>query len=209
MKQLLLWQLRKTRYITLIALPSAFWFVLSFEESLTWHLFIVWLFCVVHSLAIAWTQGMIKQVDVGLIYNRGASRDQIWTAKMLASLISVMLVWLPIALLIWSRGRLIYQDYLLNPNALFIETHEQLFPLQTLLLYLFLLPVFNYAWIRTALNLQGNRNAWAIAVVPCLTLLWAIIEKQYIGLSAVIVVLVLALLTLTTSRILHRSIEVH
>jgi hypothetical protein len=85
---------------------------------------------------------------------------------MLISAASVLVVWLPPAILVWSGVRSRYQAGLDNRWFPLMEAAERPFLFWCLLGYAVLLPVFHYAWIRGA---QASREPIAgIVLAMCL-----------------------------------------
>ncbi len=96
---LLLFLLRQTLPATLVGLPIACLYVLFSREVIgstdAWP----FVFILVHSLVLVQLLGRFRSPSFAFVYSRGYSRGSLWLHIMLASVVSVLLVWLPAALL--------------------------------------------------------------------------------------------------------------
>ncbi len=147
------------------------------------------------------------------LYTQGYSRDQIWDHLMVSTVVSVLVVWLPMALCLWLPLRSGAQDYVfLNPYYPLMYGREMSLPWLWLFDYGLFLPLFHYVWIRRAQPTRDSNGAVFIAigtVVVANTLvsfrfqpMWF---KGVVGLIAILMILT----ALIAGRLLHRSMEVN
>jgi hypothetical protein len=123
-------------------------------------------FILIHSLLIAWRLGRTQHRTFGFLYTQGYARSALWLHTMLVSAASVVVVWLPPAIAVWSGLRSQYQAGLDNRWFPLMESAERPFVLWCLLAYAVLLPVFHYAWIRGS---QASREPIAgVFLAMCL-----------------------------------------
>ncbi|MDA1051730.1 MAG: hypothetical protein O3C40_14770 [Planctomycetota bacterium] len=162
---LLCWQLRQVSVVTIAAMLLSVWFVLTYHDPLkfdimTWAPF----FILAHCSLLTWRLGRVRSRSFGFLYGQGFSRDTLWLHTMLASGVSVLAVWLPAALLVWSGLRSDYQEMMQNYWFPLMAETEGAFILWSLLAYAVLLPVFHYCWIRAAQPTRGTTGGFAIAI---------------------------------------------
>ncbi len=163
--QLTLFFFRQSLWVTLLGLVIAIGYVLYFQDIIrtnndSFHLFIL-----IHSIAIAVILGRFRNENFIYAYTRGYSRNQLYLAKMSASILSVLTVWLPVALVIWLPIRSVIQDKLFqSPYFPFMETGENILPLFWLWGYALLLPMFHYVWIRRAQPIPGSNGTVLLAI---------------------------------------------
>lgn len=123
-------------------------------------------------LTIAWLLGRVRSGSFAFVYTRGATRDVIWRHKMLASVASLLLAWLPATLMVWLHLRSWVQDVVFrSPNSPVMAPLETLVPLWWLMAAALVLPGLHYAWIRLAQPTAGSRSglfvaAAVLALVP-------------------------------------------
>ncbi len=204
--------LRQTLGVTIIALPIMVLFVLFYREVLEWQNVWMSLFVLVHSIAIVFCMGRFRSRSFAYIYTRGYSRDELWINKMIASAISVLIVLLPIAIVIWLPVRSVIQDKLYrSPYFPLMMVRESLVPSFWLLIYAVLVPLFHYVWIRRAQPTRGGTGAvlLAIAVVisasSLMTFRW---HQDWLKVLLWITSTVMTITALTGGLLLHRKLEV-
>ena len=210
------WQFRQVRWVTLIALVVALGYTL-FEPELLYHrsLGLPLLFVFVHSILITWRLGRARSREFGFLYSQGYSRDAIWWHMMLASAASVITVWLPVALIIWSGLRCSLQDAMLNYRFPFMGPLEMTYLLWPLLLYFLFVPTFHYAWIRNLQPTRGPVAGFFVAVAMVMTVftLWSSLDNMF-QLSGIALWLILGGLIMASGSLLlgswrlHRRLEV-
>jgi hypothetical protein len=204
---------RQTLPVTLIGLPIGCLYVLFAREPLSWQNPWMALFVLVHSIAIASCFGWFRSRSFAFLYTRGYSRDELWIHKMLGTVLSVLAVWLPMALIVWLPIRSIVQDKLfVNPYFPLMMMREASVPWFWLGGYAVLLPLFHYVWIRRAQPTRGANGSvlLAIGVVIAIATLMSFRWHPFWFrallwiLSAIVIVT-----TLVAGCILHRRLEVH
>jgi len=167
--------MRQTLGVTLIALPVMVIFSLFYRDVLTWQNPWMSFFVLVHSIAIVSCMGRFRSRSFAYIYTRGYSRDELWCNKMIASFISVLIVWLPVGLFIWYPVRSTIQDKMfMSPYFPLMMIREATVPLFWLFGYAVLVPLFHYVWIRRAQPTRGSNGAVLLAisvVIAALTLM--------------------------------------
>ena len=77
---------------------------------------------------------------------------------------SVLATWLPCAILILTPLRGMYQDLQLNPWFPLMASTEWPFLTWALLVYVMVLPVFHYEWIRSAMPYRGIVSGHMLAI---------------------------------------------
>lgn len=214
-KTLFLWQLRRVGWINLIAMPIALTYVLARPEPFIYR-WLGWtlLFTLVHSILITWQLGQTRSRSFGFLYTQGYSRDAIWTNTMLATAASVLIVWLPVSLAIWTGLRCGIQDLTQNYHYPVMSSLDQSYPFLPLLIYFVFLTTFHYTWIRTSQPTRGSISGifLAVAVVILMFSLWnslRIHSLPDIGFWLILAGLLIASLALLIGgRRLHRRLEV-
>lgn len=205
--------LKQTMPVTLIVLPITCLYLLFTHDVLTWQNPWLALLVLGHSIAIAFCLGRCGSPSFVFLYTRGYSRDELWTHKMLGTILAVLMVWLPAALILWLGVRSAVQDKLfVSPYFPIMTIREASVPWFWLGGYAILLPLFHYVWIRRAQPLRGENGVvlLAIGVVVVIGTLMSFrwypvwFRSLIYALSAVMIVT-----TLVAGRILHRNLEVH
>jgi hypothetical protein len=162
---LLRMMMRRCLPATLIGLPVACFYVLLTREPLDWANPWMGLFVLAHSIAIASCLGRYRSPDFAFFYTRGYSRDELWVHKLLATVLAVLTVWLPLALVVWLPVRSRVQDVLFrSPYFPIMTMREVSVPWAWLAGYALLLPLFHYVWIRRALPLAGGDGVISLAI---------------------------------------------
>jgi hypothetical protein len=150
---------------TLIGLPIACFYALLTREPLDWTNPWMGLFILTHSIAIAFCLGRYRSPGFAFLYTRGYSRDELWTNKILATVLAVLVVWLPLALIVWLPIRSGVQDVLFgSPYFPLMMMREASVPWAWLAGYAILLPLFHYVWIRRAQPLAGGDGVVLLAI---------------------------------------------
>ncbi|MHC4638332.1 MAG: hypothetical protein ACYTBP_06470 [Planctomycetota bacterium] len=203
---------RQALLVELIALPIIGLYMLFTREPISWQNPWIAIFILSHSIAVAVCLGRFRSADFAFLYTRGYSRDQLWVHKMLATVLCVLAMWLPIALIVWTPVRSIVQDKMFNsPYFPIMAQREAAVPWFWLAGYAILLPMFHYVWIRQAQPIKGSNGAvllaigMVIVIVTLMTFRW---HQDWFK----ILILVLSTITIITSLIagllLHRKLEV-
>ncbi|MCK4294777.1 MAG: hypothetical protein KAY65_16375 [Planctomycetes bacterium] len=204
---------RQTLAVTLIGLPIGCLYVLFAREPLSWQNPWMALFVLVHSIAIASCFGRFRSRSFAFLYTRGYSRDELWTHKILGTVLSVLAVWLPIALIIRLPIRSIVQDKLfISPYFPLMMMREASVPWFWLVGYAILLALFHYVWIRQAQPMRGEYGVKLLAVGVVVVMGTLMLFRWHpfwfrilcYALSAVTIAT-----TLIAGRILHRTLDVH
>lgn len=205
--------LRQTLPASLVALPVGCLYVLLTRNVFSWQNPWMALFVLAHSIAIASCLGQCSSPSFAFLYTRGYSRDELWTHKMLGTVLSVLIVWVPITLIIRLGVRSVVQDRVfVSPYWPIMMMREGPVPWFWLGGYAILLPLFHYFWIRRAQPLRGENGVvlLALGVVAVMgtlmTFRWHPLWFRALiyTLSAVMIVT-----TLVAGRVLHRDLEVH
>ena len=209
------WQARQIGGITVVALILALVYTLHEANVLRFSMrCIAPYFILVHSLLIAWRLGRTQHRTFGFLYTQGYARNALWLHTMLAGAASVLVVWLPTAIAVWSglRGR--YQAGLENRWFPLMAEAERPYVLWCLLSYAVLLPVFHYAWIRGSQACRGSITGILLAMCVVVTALsiWNAVQvplmpvwTQWLMAGGMVIA---AVSLLIGGRRLHRSTEV-
>jgi len=204
---------RQALPVTLIGLPIGCLYVLFTREPLDWHNSWVAWFVLVHSIAVAASLGRFRSRSFAFFYTRGYSRDELWAHKMLATVLAVLVVWLPMALIVWLPLRSVVQDKLLvSPYFPIMRIREASVPWAWLAGYAILLPLFHYVWIRRAQPLRGGNGVVLLAigvVIAMATLMSFRWHPQWFRILLWILSGVVVSTALIAGRLLHRQLEVH
>ena len=174
------------------------------------------LLILVHCIALVMRLGRMGGRSMEFLYTQGYSRDQIWNHLMAGTAVSVLAVWLPMALCLWLPIRSGVQGHaFINPYYPLMYGREMTLPWLWLYEYGLLLPLFHYVWIRHAQPMRDNSESLGAVAIAIQTVGIA----GYVLMSflwhplwfKVVVVLLSALMILTiliVGRLLHRSMEV-
>jgi len=170
---LLWWQFRQTLPFAIKATVVLAVYVLFCGEPLQFHVYEVpALIVFAHCLAIAWRMGRVRSPAFAYLYIQGYSRGVLWGHTMLASLASVLMMWLPMAALIWLPIRSSFQDTVFqNACFPFMGPTERSLTLWCLATYFCLIPIFHYAWIRSSLPMRGVVSGHVLAAATVVALL--------------------------------------
>lgn len=164
-QSLLKMMMRQCLPTTLIGLPIACFYVLLTRKPLDWANPWMGLFVLAHSIAIASCLGRYRSPAFAFLYTRGYSRDELWIHKLLVTILAVLTVWLPLALIVWLPIRSNVQDVLFrSPYFPIMMLREATVPCAWLMGYALLLPLFHYVWIRRAQPLAGGDGVVLLAI---------------------------------------------
>ena len=131
------------------------------------------IFVLVHSVAVVHRSA--SSPVFGYLYSRGFPWRVLWWHTMAASLMSVLLVWGVAALMVCLPIRSFVQETLFgNPWYPIMIPHDTAFILFALAMYLVVLPIMHYAWIREAQPVRHAHTAlWPLlsflVLLPLLT----------------------------------------
>ena len=212
---LLWWMFRPLRWPSIALTVLAVAYVMSTKTVLKFEMlgWVPW-FVLAHCVAIVWITARVEHPSFGYLYVQGHDRDTIWRHTMMASVLSVLCVWLPTTLLIWLGVRSGYQQALGNFNYPLMAFSEKPFPLWCLLAYAVLIPIFHYAWIRGGQAMRGSASGFVIAVAAVLVAfsIWNAVRVPDMPLWTIVAMaggfLVAAVSLLLAGRKLHQRLEV-
>ena len=209
----LLWFLfRQCLPVTLAAALMALPYALHWTEVLRWRDPAPAVFILIHSLALTGFQGRFATAGFGFLYTRGYSRGCLWAHTMLASLLCVLAVWLPAAVIIWSPARGAVQDHLhQSPYFPVMAPLEAPVPLIWLVGYVLLILPFHYAWIRSAQPTRGGQGGNLTAAGLCVAIFTVVVlnpRPRWYWWLVYAACAVVILTTLIAGRKLHQSLEV-
>ena len=112
-KPLLSWLFRPMRWLSISFAALAALYIMTSRSILAFDM-LGWVpyFILAHCVALVWVVGRVERASFGYLYVQGHDRDTLWRHTMMASTLSVMVVWLPCTLLIWFGIRSGYQPQL-------------------------------------------------------------------------------------------------
>ena len=164
--------MRQLLPVTLVGLPVACLYVLLWRDVLRWRNEWALVFILIHGLVLTQVLGRFRKGSFGFLYTRGYSRNSIWAHTMLASVLAVLAVWAPAAIIVWTPLRGVAQDALFrSPFFPVMAPREASVPLAWLILYGLLVPAFHYAWIRSAQPARGGSGGAFVAAGLCVTVI--------------------------------------
>jgi len=203
---------RQALPVTLLALPALCLFVLFYREILDWRNTWISIFILIHSALLTLCLGQFRSRAFSFIYTRGFSRDVLWIHKMLATGLSVFLVWIPAALIVWLPIRSSVQDKLfISPYFPLMVPREASVPWFWLFGYAILLPLFHYVWIRRAQPTRGSNGAVLLAIGMVIAAATLMNFRWYPTWFLNLIWIVSAIMTATAligGFLLHRTLEV-
>lgn len=162
---LVAWIFRPLFWPTLISSIVVMGYVLFHDEPLDFrHGTYALPFVIVHSFLISRLLGRVRSESFAFLYSQGFSRRRLWLHLWLASWISVLAVWLPSALLIFTSLRSQLQDAIENPWFPMMTSFEWSFPAWTLFAYALFLPLFHYEWMRSSTPFRGLVSGHLLAI---------------------------------------------
>jgi hypothetical protein len=209
---LLRMMMRQCLPATLIAFPLACFYVLLTRKPLDGANPWMGLFVLAHSITLAFCLGRYRSPGFAFLYTRGYARDALWLHEMLTTILAVLAVWLPLALLVWLPIRSSVQDVLFrSPYFPILMIREVSVPWAWLAGYALLLPLFQYVWIRRAQPLAGGDGVVLLAIgtviVIGILMLFGWLPHWFRVLVWALALAVTAT-NLVAGRLLHRTIEV-
>ena len=197
---------------TLIGLPIACFYVLLARKPLDWANPWMGLFVLAHSVAIVFSLGRYRSPGFAFLYTRGYSRDELWLHQLLVTVLAVLTVWLPLALIVWLPIRSSVQDVLLgSPYFPIMMVQEVSVPWAWLAGYAILLPLFHYVWIRCAQPLGGGDGAVLLAVGTVIVIGIFLLSGRlphWFWMLLGVLAAVVTVTNLAAGLLLHRTIEV-
>ncbi len=170
---LYLWQLKPLLPASVVGMGLSTTLTLTYPEPLLLLRFHksmtpVVVFVVVHCVLIGLATGRFRSRSFGFLYAHGFSRKAVWRHTQLAVWTSVMMTWLPLALLIWLGIRSSYQDSQENPWFRWGAPLESSYPWVVLYLYVVLVSAVQYLWV----SLASPQAAKVSATLTFAGLLW-------------------------------------
>lgn len=153
---LFLWLWRRSLAATIVAAVSAVGLMLLVPVRLQPKFAGDWLplyllLAFAHAVAVVALQARPFSGPTGYLYSRGFTRDRLWVHQVLASVVSVLVVWLVAGAVVWLPLRGWWQGTVINnpfyPGA---DALESGFILRPLAFALWLVPMLHYNWIRRA-----------------------------------------------------------
>ncbi len=207
----ILW--RRALPATLLGMLGLVAYVLIWPALMTlkdpWPEMVVFVQC----FFLAGLLGSFKSPAFAFIYSRGYSRDALWRHVMLISALSILVGWLPAALVVWSGLRSVIHDHLFqSPYFPVMAPFETYVSCVWLAVGVLLMPAFHYVWIRLVQPTKGGESGIGLATELFLALFLVFVTPNFLSGSMVWlagasygVVLVVLLLG---GRVLHRSVEV-
>ncbi len=214
---LILWLLRVTAPVTLIALVAAVTYVLFRRAPFVHQDFVSliapWLFVALHSVVLVAFVSRVHTSGFAYLYSRGFSRDTVWLNQMTASALAVLVVWLPSALCVWTGLRSALQEHLMqNSEYPVMAPTDTPFPWFYLMGYAIALPTLQYAWVRRNQPTLGQESGDALIVGIVLATFSVLAMTSYReGWAQAIAIaggIAVGLTFVVTARSLHRGIEV-
>ena len=203
---------RQALPVTLTALPVICLFVVFYRNILDWRNPWISLFILIHSILITARLGSSRSAPFAYIYTRGYCRDELWANKMLSTVLSVLAVWLPAALIVWLPIRSVVQDKMfVSPYFPLMMVREATVPWFWLFGYMILLPMFHYVWIRRGQPTRGGNGSVLLAialVIAAATLMLFRWHPAWFQTLVWIVSAVMVSTALAGGFLLHRSLEV-
>ncbi|OVE77987.1 hypothetical protein BVX99_01000, partial [bacterium F16] len=204
----ILWEFRKLRIATLIATVIAAAYVLFNPTILYWHNDYIWLFCSLHVGLITYLASSNQSPEALFLYSRGISRNRIWSAKVLATALSIAVTWGLALILMVSGARQSIQDAFLNPEAVLFPFEEGRFIWCILLIYGFFFAVFHFLWVRDRVSSSIWNMCW-MAIAAVAVVYGFHITHDAFGIWTAPCVLGFMVSLLIASRYVHRCIEIN
>ncbi len=213
MLTLIRWQLKQLFWINLIALIYFILMTLYKQEAILfarsqWLMLGVFLHC----CGVALIAGRSSPRGSGFLYSQGFSRDQLWWANFLASLMSGVFVCLLIYVVIATGFRAAVQSLHGNPWAPVMGSIELSAIKWIALEYLLLFALFHYVWVRARQPARDSAAGWMIAIA--MTSFVGVGYERLNGANATRSIMIasfalgLALLFVIANWKFHRSVEV-
>ena len=209
---LLKYLLRRILLITLVAIPIACLFAVLWRDVLEWRNGWAAVFIVIHSRLIVLRFARFDRGSFAFLHTRGFSRDTIWVHNMLASWLSALAVWVPVAVIIWSPLRGLVQDVLFrSPYFPIMAPREAMAPFAWLIGYGILIPLFHYQWIRKAQPVKGGMGGVFVVtgvIAAIAVLMMEGSRHAWFGYLVAAAGIVAVPVTVIASWRLHRRLEV-
>jgi hypothetical protein len=212
---LLFWLVRSLQPSFFIAPFACLWVLMRRDPLFSGDSDLQAFYILIHCIVIFALQSGAEGSRFGFLYTRGFSRDVLWSHRMLASAVAVLVVWLPAALLAWTGARSWVQDFLYqSPWYPLMAPREAWIPLAWLAVYAGYVPALHYFWIRAAAPARAGNDGFWLALAYGITLFAVVINRNRLIRAdffwpAVGVMTVLAIALLVAGRRLHRRLEVH
>lgn len=118
-----------------------------------------------HCLGMLWILGRNSPRRSGFLYCQGFSRDQIWWSTWLATLAASVCVGLAIWLAIVLRLRSTVQEWFGNPWFPLVGADEAGCAVTVVLMYVAVLSVGHFVWVRSRLPEPDPGAGWSIALL--------------------------------------------
>jgi hypothetical protein len=188
-------------------------YTLAWPEVMTSHDPWPWLLLLLQCLLLAALLGRFHTPTFAFLYSRGYSRDSLWAHMMLVSFLSIVVGWLPAALIVWTGLRRLIQDRLFySPYFPIMASYETRVPILWLAGCILLTAAFHYIWIRRSQPTKGQRGGQFVTVgliAASITVLNLVSYYQgwlawLLGVAYALVLICLIL----GGLVLHRSSEV-
>ncbi len=128
-----------------------------------------WLFVAVHSVVLVGMHARVHTSEVAFLYSRGFSRDTLWVNQVIASTLSVLIVWMVAAFCVWMGLRSWVQEQLMqNPEYPVMASTDMPFLWRYLVGYTVALPTLHYAWVRRNQPTRGQHSGDYLTVAMVL-----------------------------------------
>jgi hypothetical protein len=204
--------IRLTMPVTIVATLAAVAYCCLFKDLIVWesspNMMFVLPLVLVHSIALTFRVGRPGSAPESFIYARGHSRDSIWLAKLLATIVSALVVCGVFAGMTYLGLRAMVQDRVFENPITFVMLHrESDFGLYLPLLYLYVLPFMHYSWARWGQPV-ANRSVGPLVFGVCATLLFLGAMPGNLKVFATICGLIAAATAVVLGMLLHRKLEV-
>ncbi len=210
------WQFRRILPVTIMGAFVATLFVLSPKENPQYYLSVgAQISLAIHSFLLVLPLGFPSSRESGFLYSQGFSRDSIWACTLGASTCGAIGTLIVPSLLLWTGTAFSYRTWKSGgqwqPPS---DFNEMLNPVLWLAVYVFLVPLFHYAWIRTAQCSRDFSAGTLLALAGAFVLMFSGEPHWSRGWPPGFVPCVFACLLastviiLTMSRHLHRNMEV-
>jgi hypothetical protein len=172
-----------------------------------------WMFVAVHSVVLVGLQSRVHTSGFAFLYSRGFSRDTLWVSQMIASALSVLMVWVAAAVCVRTGLRSWIQEHLMrNPEYPVMASADMPVLWLYLVGYVVALPTLHYAWIRRNHPTRGQHSGDNLIVAVVLATFTVLAMTPYREGWALAVTIAggvtIGLTLLIIARRLHRRLEV-
>lgn len=214
---LLRWRLRQLYWLNRLTLVASGAYALLAPQPL-WITQFPWWFVVGHAALIAWILGRTQTPAAAFLHAQCYSRDCLWRHTLLAAGIAGGMLWMPLAVCVWTPLRASLQDALGNPHFPYMAPTEAPTVWAVLALDALLLPIYLAAGARWAHPARGNAAGVLLAfgatcaAVSVGTTHWFTLGPRppYGALAGVAAIgALLSVGSLFVGRRLFREVEVH